>query len=88
MKVDVVFVLIFTFEMFFFGLFIGYEMSKRNDPNEPKPKNWEDKLHKRWMDGFKAGEKAMAKRMSERLKKEEITRIMWEGYDAERNENE
>lgn len=78
MTINDVILPIVLFEMFFFGLFMGYECSKRNDPNEPKPKNWEDKLHKNWMDGFKAGEKSMAKRMFERLKKEEIIRAMLE----------
>ena len=81
MMVNTIFIPIILFEMFFLGLMVGYEASKHNDPNEPKPKDWEDKLHKRWMDGFKAGEKSMAKRMAKRLKKEEITRLMWEDSD-------
>jgi len=66
------------FELFLLGIMLGFIGGERHDPNAPKPKNWEDKLHKRWMDGFKAGEKSMAKRMSERLKREEVTRLMWE----------
>ena len=83
MTINAIIIPIVLFEMFFLGLMIGYEASKRNNPNEPKPTNWEDKLHKRWMDGFKAGEKSMAKRMSERLKSEEINRVMWEEYRGE-----
>lgn len=66
------------FELFLLGVMIGFMGGERHDPNAPKPKNWEDKLHKRWMDGFKAGEKSMAKRMSKRLKREEATRLMRE----------
>ena len=68
---------------FFGGLHFGVMMGWHDNPNEPKPTNWEDKLHKRWMDGFKAGVKSMAKRMSERLKNEEINRVMWEEYHVE-----
>ena len=68
-------------ELFILGVMLGYAAGDRQKPNEPKPKDWEDKLHKRWMDGFKAGEKSMAKRMSERLKKEEIVRLMLEDND-------
>lgn len=78
MMINAIALPIVLFELFFFGLMVGYEASKRNDPNAPKPTNWEDKLHKRWMDGFKAGEKSMAKRMSARLKDEEILHAMWE----------
>lgn len=74
---------IVLFEMFFMGIMIGHAAGERNDPHQPKPKNWEDKLHKKWMEGFKAGEKSMAKRMSERLKNEEINRVMWEEYRGE-----
>ena len=63
---------------FFGGLNFGVMMGWRDNPNEPKPKNWEHKLHERWMDGFKAGEKSMAKRMSKRLKDEGI----WEEYNG------
>ena len=69
------------FELFLLGIMLGFIGGERHDPNAPKPKNWEDKLHKRWMDGFKAGEKSMAKRMLERLKTEEATRLMWEDSD-------
>lgn len=82
MTINAIIIPIVLFEMFFLGLMIGYEASKRNNPNEPKPTNWEDKLHKRWMDGFKAGEKSMAKRMSERLKHEELVHAMWENNDG------
>lgn len=78
MTINAIAIPIVLFEMFFLGLMIGYEASKRNNPNEPKPKNWEHKLHERWMDGFKAGEKSMAKRISKRLKDEEI----WEEYNG------
>lgn len=60
------------------GITIGIIMADRQKPNEPKPKDWEAKLQKRWMDGFKAGEKSMVKRMSERLKSEEIYAAMRE----------
>lgn len=63
---------------FFGGLMFGCMMSQRQNPNAPKPKNWEGKLHKEWMNGFKTGEKSMAKRMSERLKREEIYNAMRE----------
>ena len=62
---------------FFGGLMFGVMMAERQDPNTPKPKSWEDKLHKHWIDGFRAGEKSMAKRMAEKLKREEIYAIMW-----------
>ncbi len=65
---------------FFGGLMFGVILAARENPNAPKPNDWENKLHDRWMDGFKAGEKSMAKRMTERLKKEEI-------YAAMREEN-
>ena len=67
---------------FFGGLVVGTFMSKRQDPNEPKPDDWERRVQKRWMDGFKAGEKSMAKRMSERLKHEELVHAMWENNDG------
>ena len=67
---------------FFGGLHFGVMLGWRDNPNEPKPTSWEDKLHKRWMDGFKAGEKSMAKRMSERLKHEELVHAMWENNDG------
>ena len=81
MTFNLFFIPILVAEIFWLGLMIGYEASKRADPNEPKPKNWEDKLNKRWREGFKAGEKAMAKRMSMRLKDEEIIRMMLEDSD-------
>ena len=64
------------------GVNYGVMLGWRDNPNEPKPTNWKDKLHKRWMDGFKAGEKSMAKRMSERLKHEELVHAMWENNDG------
>lgn len=62
-------------ELFVFGIMLGYAAGDRQKPNEPKPKRWEDKLHKEWMKGFRAGENAMLKRVAERLKYEEIIRI-------------
>ena len=73
---------IVLFEMFLIGIMIGHAAGERTDPHQPKPKNWEDKLHKKWMEGFKAGEKSMAKRMSERLKHEELVHEMWENNDG------
>ena len=72
------YIYITTVWAFVSGITIGIIMADRQKPNEPKPKDWEAKLQKRWMDGFKAGEKSMAKRMSERLKSEEIYAAMRE----------
>ena len=72
------------FEMFLFGLMVGHEASKHDNPNEPKPKNWEYKLHKQWMKGFEAGEKSMTKRAFERLKNEQIIREMMDDNKADR----
>ena len=83
--VNAIFIPICLFEMFFFGLMIGYEASKRADPNEPKPNDWEDKLRKRFIDGYKYGTRSMAKRMTERLKDEEITRAVLE-YSKHKDE--
>lgn len=71
-------------EMFLLGAMLGYMAADRQKPNEPKPKDWEAKLQKRWMDGFKAGEKSMVRRMSTKLKEEEILQAMW-GKDDETN---
>lgn len=78
MEMNAVTMTLALFELFFLGIMLGFMAGERHDPNAPKPKNWEDKLHKRWMDGFKAGEKSMVKRMSERLKREEIYNAMRE----------
>lgn len=63
---------------FFYGLMVGTMMGQRENPNEPKPKTWEDQLQRKWMAGFKAGEKLMAKQMSRRLAYEERYGIMKE----------
>lgn len=69
-------------ELLSLGVMIGYMAGERQNPNEPKPKKWEDRLHKEWMKGFQAGEKATLKRVTERLKREEINRVLWnEGED-------
>jgi len=66
-------------EMFVIGLWIGGFMAERTPPNEPKPKNWEEKLHKEWDKGFQAGEKFTTARMSSKLKDEELAAA----YNAE-----
>lgn len=57
---------------FIMGLWFGGSMAQRDNPNEPKPKNWDDKLRKEWEKGFKSGEKSMMRRMSSKLKDEEL----------------
>lgn len=64
-------------ELFFVGVMLGYIAGERQDPNAPKPKRWEDRLHKEWMNGFRAGEKATLKSVAKRLEHEEINRIPW-----------
>lgn len=71
-------ILIVFFLGFVYGLMFGIMIGQRENPNEPKPKSWEAQLHKRWMAGFKAGEKSMAKQMSRRLNYEERYGIMKE----------
>ena len=66
-------------EMFVIGLWIGGFMAERTPPNEPKPKNWDEKLRKEWNKGFRAGEKLTAARMSSKLKDEELVAA----YNAE-----
>lgn len=62
-------------ELFMLGIMLGYAAGDRQKPNEPKPKNWDDKLNKAWMKGYRVGEKATLKRVAERLKYEEIIRM-------------
>ncbi len=64
--------IIILMEFFIMGMWFGGFIAQRDNPNEPKPKNWDDKLHKEWNKGFKAGEKSMAKRMSSKLRDEEL----------------
>jgi len=75
---------ILMLEMFIIGLWIGGFMAQRTPPNEPKPKNWDEKLHKEWNKGFRAGEKLTAARMSSRLKDEELLAA----YNAEHRRND
>ena len=70
---------IVVFELFFFGVMIGYMAGNRENPNEPKPKKWEQELHNEYVKGFRAGEKSMAKSMTARLKETEIYRLMYDG---------
>ena len=63
---------------FFAGLMFGTMMGDRDNPNAPKPSS--NELDKRWHDGFRAGEKSMARRMTVRLKDEEIYLAMKEDY--------
>ena len=70
---------------FIFGLGVGVVMGQRNNPNEPKPNDWEEKLRKRFVEGYKYGTRSMAKRMTERLKDEEITRAALE-YSKHKDE--
>lgn len=64
---------------FFGGLTVSTMLFQRDDPHNPKPDDWEERMREAWFDGFRAGEKSMAKRMTERLKKEEILMAMQEG---------
>jgi len=77
MSMEVALWILFGFG-FFNGLMVGTMMGQHENPNEPKPKTWESQLHKKWMAGFKAGEKSMAKQMSRRLAYEERYGIMKE----------
>ena len=70
--VQVFVLMILLMEFFIMGLWFGGSMAQRDNPNEPKPKNWDDKLHKEWEKGFKSGEKSMMRRMSSKLKDEEL----------------
>jgi hypothetical protein len=64
--------MIILMEFFIMGMWFGGSMAQRDNPNEPKPKNWDGKLRKEWEKGFKSGEKSMMKRMSSKLKDEEL----------------
>ena len=59
-------------EFFIMGLWIGGAMAARENPNEPKPKNWDNKLHEEWNKGYRAGEKSTITRMSSKLKDAEL----------------
>jgi hypothetical protein len=63
---------ILLMEFFIMGLWIGGSLAQRDNPNEPKPKNWDDKLHKEWAKGFRAGEQSTIKRMGSKLRDEEL----------------
>lgn len=54
------------------GIMTGYHCNPSKSPYEPKPNNIDEIEHKAWMRGFKAGENSMMKRLSKRLKEEEI----------------
>lgn len=69
--------------MFFLGMMLGFMAGERNNPSEPKPKKWEQELHKEFIKGFKAGEKSMAKSMTARLKETEIYRLMYDGVNQD-----
>lgn len=64
--------MIILMEFFIMGLWIGGVMAQRTPPNEPKPKNWDDKLRKEWEKGFRAGEQSTIKRMGSKLRDEEL----------------
>ena len=59
-------------EWFVIGLWIGGAMAQRTPPNEPKPTNWDKKLHKEWNKGFRAGEQSTIKRMGSKLRDAEL----------------
>ena len=59
-------------EFFIMGLWIGGVLAQHDNPHEPKPKNWDDKLHKEWNKGFRAGEQSTIKRMGYKLRNEEL----------------
>lgn len=61
-------------EFFMFGIFFGHEMSKRNPPNEPKPKRWSDMLHKEFQKGYDAGVKATLNQMRIEIKRSDEMR--------------
>ena len=56
--------------MFGLGLVIGQEASKRNPPNEPPPRHWQEQLHAEWIKGYKAGEKSTIRHIAEQAKKD------------------
>lgn len=64
--------MIILMEFFIMGMWFGGLMAHRDNPNEPKPKNWDDKLRKEWHKGFRAGEQSTIKRMGSKLKDEEL----------------
>lgn len=70
--IQMVLMTIALIEMFVFGLWFGGAMAQRENPNEPKPKNWDDKLRKEWNKGFRAGEQSTIKRMGSKLRNEEL----------------
>lgn len=54
------------------GIMMGYQSSSSKNPYEPKPRNIDEIKHNAWIRGFKAGEESIMKRLSKRLKEEEI----------------
>lgn len=64
--------MIILMEFFIMGLWIGGVLAQHDNPNEPKQKNWDDKLHKEWNKGFRAGEQSTIKRMGSKLRDEEL----------------
>jgi hypothetical protein len=82
--IQIIMWIVILIEWFVIGLWIGGAMAQRTPPNEPKPKNWDEKLHKEWNKGFRAGEKLTATRMSSKLKDEELVAA----YNAEHRRND
>ena len=70
--IRLILLLIVILEFFVMGLWIGGAMATRENPNEPKPKNWNNKLREEWEKGYRAGEKSTMRRMSSKLKDEEL----------------
>ena len=65
-------------EMFMMGIFIGSIFGQRENPNAPKPRNWDKEAQKQWNKGFRAGETSMARRMKSRLTDEELLRAYYD----------
>ena len=59
-------------EFFIMGMWFGGFTAQRDNPHEPKPNNWDDKLRKEWEKGFRAGEQSTIKRMGSKLKDAEL----------------
>lgn len=64
--------MIILMEFFIMGLWIGGVLTQHDNPHEPKPKNWDEKLRKEWEKGFRAGEQSTIKRMGSKLRDEEL----------------
>ena len=64
--------IIILMEFFIMGMWFGGVMGQRDNPHEPKPNNWDDKLRKEWKKGFRAGEQSTIKRMGSKLKDAEL----------------